>query len=153
MTHRFWQTSSERLALAIQVVDVMTMVREFGISVDTMECSPCRNINKLRGWGLEQYGIADTFISTLKMEPHYDHELVGVMHGRTHGFLSIEGRWLRLTIKSVGQSSDSADCWDQTQPFMNDTFDWPQWPAADYLNTVLLIRRCDGVLPEHGRTW
>ena len=21
--------------------------------------------------------------------------------------------------------------WDQMQPFMNDTFDWPQWPALD----------------------
>ena len=50
------------------------MVREFGIS----------------GYAdyLEQYGIADTFISTLKMEPHYG----GVMHGRTHGFLSIDNQ-------------------------------------------------------------
>ena len=21
--------------------------------------------------------------------------------------------------------------WDQMDPFMNDTFDWPQWPALD----------------------
>ena len=31
---------------------------------------------------LEQYDIVDTFINTLKMEPHYG----GWMHGRTHGF-------------------------------------------------------------------
>ena len=98
----------QRTARLGDPADVMTMVREFGIS----------------GYAdyLEQYGIADTFISTLKMEPHYG----GVMHGRTHGFLSIEGVAINHDINHLTVLS-----WDQSQPFMNDTFDWPQWPALD----------------------
>ena len=98
----------QRTARLGDPADVMTMVREFGIS----------------GYAdyLEQYGIADTFISTLKMEPHYG----GVMHGRTHGFLSIEGVAINHDVNHLTVLS-----WDQTQPFMNDTFDWPQWPALD----------------------
>ena len=97
----------QRTARLGDPADVMTMVREFGIS----------------GYAdyLEQYGIADTFISTLKMEPHYG----GVMHGRTHGYLSIEGVAINHDVNHLTVLS-----WDQTQPFMNDTFDWPQWPAA-----------------------
>ena len=72
------------------------------------------------------------------MEPHYG----GVMHGRTHGYLSIEGVAINHDVNHLTVLS-----WDQTQPFMNDTFDWPQWPAR------CLRRRCDGVLPKHGRTW
>ena len=71
---------------------------------------------------LEQYGIVDTFINTLKMEPHYG----GWMHGRTHGFRSIEGVAINHDINHLTVLS-----WDQMQPFMNDTFDWPQWPALD----------------------
>ena len=71
---------------------------------------------------LEQYDIVDTFINTLKMEPHYG----GWMHGRTHGFRSIEGVAINHDINHLTVLS-----WDQTQPFMNDTFDWPQWPALD----------------------
>ena len=71
---------------------------------------------------LEQYDIVDTFISTLKMEPHYG----GWMHGRTHGFRSIEGVAINHDINHLTVLS-----WDQMQPFMNDTFDWPQWPALD----------------------
>ena len=98
----------QRTARLGDPADVMSMVREFGIS----------------GYAdyLEQYGIADTFISTLKMEPHYG----GVMHGRTHGFLSIEGVAINHDVNHLTVLS-----WDQTQPFMNDTFDWPQWPALD----------------------
>ena len=98
----------QRTARLGDPADVMTMVREFGIS----------------GYAdyLEQYGIADTFISTLKMEPHYG----GVMHGRTHGYLSIEGVAINHDVNHLTVLS-----WDQTQPFMNDTFDWPQWPALD----------------------
>ena len=66
--------------------------------------------------------MVDTFINTLKMEPHY----AGWMHGRTHGWRSIEGVAIahdgnHLTVLSH----------DQMQPFMNDTFDWPQWDALD----------------------
>ena len=71
---------------------------------------------------LEQYGIEDTFINTLKMEPHYG----GWMHGRCHGFRSIEGVAINHDVNHLTVLS-----WDQMQPFMNDTFDWPQWPALD----------------------
>ena len=87
---------------------VMNMVRQFGHE----------------GFAdyLEQYDIVDTFINTLKMEPHYG----GWMHGRTHGFRSIEGVAINHDINHLTVLS-----WDQMQPFMNDTFDWPQWPALD----------------------
>ena len=71
---------------------------------------------------LEQYGLVDTFINTLKMEPHYG----GWMHGRTHGFRSIEGVAINHDVNHLTVLS-----WDQMQPFMNDTFDWPQWDALD----------------------
>ena len=98
----------QRTARLGDPADVMSMVREVGIS----------------GYAdyLEQYGVADTFISTLKMEPHYG----GVMHGRTHGYLSIEGVAINHDVNHLTVLS-----WDQSQPFMNDTFDWPQWPALD----------------------
>ena len=78
--------------------------------------------------GLADYLVAndlfDTFLNTLKMEPHYG----GWMHGRVHGDLIFpDGDGARshdvnhLTVLSH----------DQMQPFMNDTFDWPQWPALD----------------------
>ena len=87
---------------------VMDMVREFGHP----------------GFAdfLEDNGKVDTFINTLKMEPHYG----GWMHGRTHGFRSIEGVAINHDINHLTVLS-----WDQMQPFMNDTFDWPQWPALD----------------------
>ena len=87
---------------------VMEMVREYGHA----------------GYAdyLEQYGIVDTFINTIKMEPHYG----GWMHGRTHGFRSIEGVAINHDINHLTVLS-----WDQMQPFMNDTFDWPQWDALD----------------------
>jgi len=71
---------------------------------------------------LELHAIEDTFTNTLKMEPHYG----GWMHGRTHGYRSIEGVAINHDINHLTVLS-----WDQTQPFMNDTFDWPQWPALD----------------------
>ncbi|WP_299478300.1 cellulose binding domain-containing protein [uncultured Roseibium sp.] len=73
---------------------------------------------------LTRNDLVDTFINTLKMEPHYG----GWMHGRVHGGLTFpDGQGARahdvnhLTVLSH----------DQTQPFMNDTFDWPQWSALD----------------------
>jgi hypothetical protein len=71
---------------------------------------------------LEDNGLADRFINTLKMEPHYG----GWMHGRTHGFRSIEGVAINHDVNHLPVLS-----WDQMQPFMNDTFDWPQWPALN----------------------
>ena len=98
----------QRTARLGDPADVMALVRQFGID----------------GYAdfLEQNGFTDTFINTLKMEPHYG----GWMHGRTHGFLPIEGVAINHDLNHLTVLS-----WDQTQPFMNDTFDWPQWPALD----------------------
>jgi hypothetical protein len=87
---------------------VMDMVDEFGID----------------GYAdyLEQNDMVETFINTLKMEPHYG----GWMHGRCHGFLSIEGVAINHDINHLTVLN-----WAQTLPFYNDTFDWPQWPALD----------------------
>ena len=63
------------------------------------------------------------------MEPHYG----GWMHGRTHGFRDIEGVAIAHDIHHLTVLG-----WDQNEPFMNDTFDWPQWPALDVSdNTVI----------------
>ena len=66
--------------------------------------------------------LQEAFINTLKMEPHYG----GWMHGRTHGFLPIENGAIAHDINHLTVLG-----WDQNQPFMNDTFDWPQWPALE----------------------
>ena len=66
--------------------------------------------------------LEEHFINTLKMEPHYG----GWMHGRTHGFRDIEGVAIAHDIHHLTVLG-----WDQNEPFMNDTFDWPQWPALD----------------------
>ena len=74
-------------------------------------------------------GLQEAFINTLKMEPHYG----GWMHGRTHGFLPIESGAIAHDINHLTVLG-----WDQRQPFMNDTFDWPQWPALNVSdNTVI----------------
>ena len=67
-------------------------------------------------------GLQEAFINTLKMEPHYG----GWMHGRTHSFLPIESGAIAHDINHLTVLG-----WDQSQPFMNDTFDWPQWPALE----------------------
>ena len=67
--------------------------------------------------------MVDTFINTLKMEPHFG----GWMHGRCHGFLDIEdGTAINHDINHLTVLN-----WAQTLPFYNDTFDWPQWDARD----------------------
>ena len=71
---------------------------------------------------LADEGRFETFVNTLRMEPHYG----GWMHGRCHGFRSIEGVAINHDINHLTVLS-----WDQMDPFMNDTFDWPQWPALD----------------------
>lgn len=102
----------QRIARLGDEADVMEMVDTFG----------------LEGFAdyLDAEGLTESFINTLKMEPHYG----GWMHGRTHGwreFQADDGATAiahdinHLTVLSH----------DQTQPFMNDTFDWPQWPALD----------------------
>jgi hypothetical protein len=94
---------------------VMDMVRQYGIE----------------GYAdyLEQNGLETTFINTIQMEPHYG----GWMHGRCHGYRSIEGVAINHDINHLTVLS-----WDQMDPFMNDTFDWPQWPALDVTNSGVI---------------
>ena len=87
---------------------------------------------------LDANGRVDTFINTLKMEPHYG----GWMHGRCHGFRSIEGVAINHDINHLTVLN-----WAQTAPFYNDTFDWPQWPALEvsdsgvieYFQSILVL--------------
>lgn len=78
---------------------------------------------------LRSHGLVDTFTNTLKMEPHYG----GWMHGRTHGFLDIEGVAINHDINHLTVLG-----WDQQQPFMNDTFDYPQWPALEVSDDTVI---------------
>ena len=73
--------------------------------------------------------LEERFINTLKMEPHYG----GWMHGRTHGFRDIEGVAIAHDIHHLTVLG-----WDQNEPFMNDTFDWPQWPALDVSDKTVI---------------
>ncbi len=76
---------------------------------------------------LEANDLVDVFVSTLKMEPHYG----GWMHARMHG----DRPFYSATGEAVATAHDlhhlTVLSHDQTEPFMNDTFDWPQWPALD----------------------
>ncbi|MEM7525582.1 MAG: calcium-binding protein, partial [Pseudomonadota bacterium] len=76
---------------------------------------------------LRSADLVDEFVNTLKMEPHYG----GWMHGRVHGGLAIpdEAGGAAATAHDLNHLTVLSH--DQTQPFMNDTFDWPQWPALD----------------------
>ncbi len=76
---------------------------------------------------LENEGLVDTFMNTLKMEPHYG----GWMHGRTHGWLEFDDESGAPIAIAHDLNHLTVLSHDQTQPFMNDTFDWPQWPALD----------------------
>jgi hypothetical protein len=67
-------------------------------------------------------GLETVFVNTLKMEPHY----AGWMHDRCHGWLDIDGVAIAHDLNHLTVLSH-----DQTRPFMNDTFDWPQWPALE----------------------
>ncbi len=95
--------------------DVMQMVEQFGHE----GFSDYLTTNQLE----------ENFINTLKMEPHYG----GWMHGRTHGFRDIEGVAIAHDIHHLTVLG-----WDQNEPFMNDTFDWPQWPALDVSNNTVI---------------
>ncbi len=98
----------ERTARLGSADDVMAMVEEYGHD----------------GFAdfLTDNGYETTFIDTLKMEPHY----AGWMHDRAQGNLSIEGVATSHDVNHLTVLSH-----DQMQPFMNDTWDWPQWPALD----------------------
>lgn len=98
----------ERTARLGSADDVMAMVAEYGHE----------------GFAdfLMDNGYDQAFIDTLKMEPHY----AGWMHDRAQGALSIEGVATSHDVNHLTVLSH-----DQMQPFMNDTWDWPQWPALD----------------------
>ncbi len=67
-------------------------------------------------------GYDTAFVNTLKMETHW----AGWMHDRAHGRLLIEGGATAHDVNHLTVLSH-----DQMQPFMNDTWDYPQWPALD----------------------
>lgn len=98
----------ERTARLGSAADVMAMVAEYGHD------------------GFAEYlmdsGGETAFIDTLKMEPHYG----GWMHDRANGRLVLEGSATAHDVNHLTVLSH-----DQLQPFMNDTWDWPQWPALD----------------------
>ncbi|MAV12112.1 MAG: hypothetical protein CL861_01405 [Cyanobium sp. MED843] len=71
----------------------------------------------------------DAFINTLKMEPHYG----GWMHSRAHGWRAIHGGAIAHDLNHLTVLSH-----DQSQPFMNDTFNWPQWPALEVPHPVVI---------------
>jgi hypothetical protein len=105
----------ERTARLGSAEDVMAMVAEYGHT----------------GFAefLSDNGFETTFIDTLKMEPHYG----GWMHDRAHGTLSIEGVATAHDVNHLTVLSH-----DQMQPFMNDTWDWPQWPALDVSDATVI---------------
>ena len=105
----------QRTARLGSATDVMAMTRAYGHEgfADYIETS----------------GLIEAFVNTLKMEPHYG----GWMHGRTHGFLDIEGVAIAHDINHLTVLG-----WDQRQPFMNDTFDWPQWPALEVSDATVI---------------
>jgi len=98
----------ERTARLGSAAGVMAMVAEYGHD------------------GFAEYlmdsGGETAFIDTLKMEPHYG----GWMHDRANGRLVLEGSATSHDVNHLTVLSH-----DQLQPFMNDTWDWPQWPALD----------------------
>ena len=98
----------ERTARLGSAQEVMTMVATYGHA------------------GYAQYlldnGYQTAFINTLKMEPHW----AGWMHDRAHGTLPIEGGAAAHDVNHLTVLSH-----DQMRPFMNDTWDYPQWPALD----------------------
>lgn len=67
-------------------------------------------------------GYDTAFVNTLKMETHW----AGWMHDRANGRLLIEGSATAHDVNHLTVLSH-----DQMRPFMNDTWDWPQWPALE----------------------
>ena len=74
-------------------------------------------------------GGIEAFINTLKMEPHFG----GWMHSRAHGWLPMGEGAIAHDLNHLTVLSH-----DQSQPFMNDTFDWPQWPALEVPHGVVI---------------
>ncbi len=74
---------------------------------------------------LTSSGYQTAFVDTLKMEPHYG----GWMHDRANGRLTIDGAATAHDVNHLTVLSH-----DQRNAFMNDTWDWPQWPALNVPN-------------------
>lgn len=74
-------------------------------------------------------GYQSAFIDTVKMEPHY----AGWMHDRANGRLVIEGAATAHDLNHLTVLSH-----DQLHPFMNDTWDWPQWPALEVSDAAVI---------------
>lgn len=83
---------------------------------------------------LTRSGLVDTFVNTLKMEPHYG----GWMHGRVHGGLPFSNGSGAQVATAHDLNHLTVLSHDQSQPFMNDTFDWPQWPALEMPNADVI---------------
>ena len=71
---------------------------------------------------LANNGGQEAFINTLKMEPHHG----GWMHARTQGDLALGHGATAHDVNHLTVLSH-----DQSAAFMNDTFDYPQWPALE----------------------
>ncbi|MEM9044730.1 MAG: cellulose binding domain-containing protein [Pseudomonadota bacterium] len=76
------------------------------------------------------------------------------MHGRTHGWLNLPEGAIAHDVNHLTVLSH-----DQTQPLMNDTFYWPQWPALDvadqdvidcFQSMVVLADPLGNALPSDG---
>jgi hypothetical protein len=78
---------------------------------------------------LAREGLEEAFANTLKMEPHYG----GWKHGRAHGTLEFDNAEGHRAPENSATAHDvnhlTVVNHAQTQPFYNDTFDWPQWPG------------------------
>ncbi len=83
---------------------------------------------------LTRSGLVDAFVNTLKMEPHYG----GWMHGRVHGGLPFSNGAGATVATAHDLNHLTVLSHDQRQPFMNDTFDWPQWPALDVPESTVI---------------
>ncbi len=55
------------------------------------------------------------------------------MHDRAHGRLVLEGSATAHDVNHLTVLSH-----DQLQPFMTDTWDWPQWPVLDVSGTWVI---------------
>jgi len=105
----------ERAARLGSAADVMAMVAQYGHV------------------GYAKYlidnGSQPAFINTLKMETHYGRW----MHDRANDRLIIDGAATAHDVNHLTILSH-----DQTQPFMNDTWDYPQWPALNVPNKKVI---------------
>ena len=109
-----------------QILADIQRTARLGETDDVMQMVSAYGLNGFAQY-LESNDAVETFVNTLKMEPHYG----GWMHGRVHGWLEFDGVNGPETAIAHDLNHLTVLSHDQTEPFMNDTFDWPQWPALD----------------------